>query len=110
MRFYKKIIFTLIVLLAIKGFEGIAQNPNSILNGVQKKLNKALDYTVDVNIKVDLPFIKMLPIRAKIYFKLKDKFKVESKSIAIVPKQGFIQLNKLLTIAQVIQPYCKAAK
>ena len=74
----------------------MAQNPNKILNLVYAKLNKANNYSVDVNIKVDLPFIKMLPISAKIYFKQKDKFKVESKSIAILPKQGFVQLTKLI--------------
>lgn len=73
-----------------------AQQPNKILNQVYTKLNKANNYSVDVNIKVDLPFIKMLPINAKIYFKQKDKFKVDSKSIAIVPKQGFVQLTKLI--------------
>jgi outer membrane lipoprotein-sorting protein len=77
-------------------FIGLAQSPNKILNTVFLKLNKARDYSVDVNIKVDLPFIKMLPINAKIYFKQKDKFKVDSKSIAIVPKQGFVQLAKLI--------------
>ncbi|MDX2173432.1 MAG: hypothetical protein SFY56_09940 [Bacteroidota bacterium] len=73
-----------------------AQQPNKILNLVYSKINKANNYSVDVNIKVDLPFIKMLPINAKIYFKQKDKFKVDSKSIAIVPKQGFVQLTKLI--------------
>jgi len=93
----KKIIYVLVVLLCVKGFESFSQNPNTLLNSVYTKLNKANDYTVDVNIKVDLPFIKMLPINARIYFKQKDKFKVDSKSIAIVPKQGFVQLNKLIS-------------
>ncbi len=96
MNIFKKIIYLFTLLLFFKGFSIQSQNPNTILNAVQLKLNKANDYSVDVNIKVDLPFIKMLPINAKIYFKQKDKFKVESKSIAIVPKQGFVQLNKLI--------------
>ena len=86
----------LIFLFAFNCFGGFAQNPYQQLNLVYEKLNKANNYSVDVNIKVDLPFIKMLPINAKIYFKQKDKFKVVSKSIAIVPKQGFVQLNKLI--------------
>ncbi len=96
MNIFKKIIYLFTLFLFIKGFSIQSQNPNTILNAVQLKLNKANDYSVNVNIKVDLPFIKMLPINAKIYFKQKDKFKVESKSIAIVPKQGFVQLNKLI--------------
>ena len=43
-----------------------------------------------------MPFIRMLPIDATIYFKQINKFKVESKSIAIVPRQGFDQASKML--------------
>ncbi len=94
MRYFFKLTFILMYGLFCQAIQ--AQNPNKLINLVYTKLNKANNYKVDVNIKVDLPFIKMLPINAKIYFKQKDKFKVVSKSIAIVPKQGFVQLTKLL--------------
>ncbi len=90
----KKYIY-IFVLLALS-HTAIAQQPNKVLNLVYTKLKKAQDYTVDAHIKVDLPFIKMLPINAKIYFKQKDKFKIESKSIAIIPKQSFVQLTQLI--------------
>jgi hypothetical protein len=63
---------------------------------VYTKLQKAKDYSVNANIKVDMPFIRMMPIDATIYFKQKDKFHVESKSIAIVPRQGFDQSSRML--------------
>lgn len=69
---------------------------NTMLHKVYSKLQKARDYSVDAHIKVDMPFIRMLPIDVKIFYKQKDKFKVESKSIAIVPRQGFDQVGKLL--------------
>lgn len=69
---------------------------NQMLRAVYLKLQKAKDYSVQANIKVDIPFIRMMPIDAKIYFKQKDKFKVESKSIAIVPRQGFDQSSKMI--------------
>jgi hypothetical protein len=72
------------------------KSAKQILNAVYSKMMVAKDYSVQANIKVDLPFVKMLPIDAKIYFKQKDKFKVESKSIAIVPRQGFDQITKML--------------
>lgn len=71
-------------------------NANAILRSVYNKLQKAKDYSVNAHIKVDMPFIRMMPIDAKIYFKQKDKFKVDSKSIAIVPRQGFDQSSKML--------------
>ncbi len=72
------------------------QKANQVLRAVYVKSQKAKDYSVLANIKVDIPFIRMLPIDAKIYYKQKDKFKVESKSIAIVPRQGFDQSSKML--------------
>ncbi len=73
-----------------------AQPTNKLLYKLSAKFATVKDYSVDVHIKVDMPFLRMLPINAKIYFKQKDKFKVESKSIAIVPKQSFVQLTKLI--------------
>jgi len=93
-RIYFTISFLLLALLLMQSAE--AQTPNQMLQGVYKMVMLAKDYSVDANIKVDLPFIKILPINAKIYFKQLDKFKVESKSIAIVPRQGFDQFTKML--------------
>jgi hypothetical protein len=76
---------------------GLAQSSaNTLLHEVYGKMQKAKDYSVQANIKVDMPFIRILPVDVKIYFKQKDKFKVESKSIAIVPRQGFDQVQKML--------------
>ena len=72
------------------------ENANAILNKVYSKIQKAKDYSVNIHVKVDMPFIRMMPIDAKVYSKQKDKFKVESKSIAIVPRQGFDQASKML--------------
>ena len=96
MKYKFSLTFIIISIALLIMQSSVAQTPNQLLNGVYKKVMKAKDYTVDANIKVDLPFIKMLPINAKIYFKQKDKFKVESKSIAIVPRQGFDQFTKML--------------
>jgi hypothetical protein len=89
------LLFSFIICVSFNAY-GQTRTSNQLLNAVYNKMQKAKDYSVDANIKVDLPFIKMLPINAKIYFKQKDKFKVESKSIAIVPRQGFDQITKML--------------
>lgn len=90
----KHIIVFILLFLMSKNF--YSQNPRVLLNQVQAKLNKVNNYKVDVNIKVDLPYITMMPIKTKLYFKQKDKFKIDTKSIAILPKQGFLQLNNLV--------------
>ena len=74
-----------------------AQNANQVLDRVFKKMQKVKDYSVDANIKVDMPFIRMLPSNAKVYYRQKGKlFKVDSKGISIIPKQGFYQLPDII--------------
>jgi outer membrane lipoprotein-sorting protein len=93
----KRFKYILVVIVALISVQLYSQNKaNSLLNGVYKKLQTAKDYSVQANIKVDMPFIRILPANVKIYFKQKDKFKVESKSIAVVPRQGFNQISKVM--------------
>lgn len=73
-----------------------AQTANELLDALQTKMNKVKDYSVNATIKADIPLIKILPVKATIYFKQKDKFKIESKGITILPKQGFTDISKLL--------------
>jgi outer membrane lipoprotein-sorting protein len=87
----------LILLFILMSYASFSQTDARLtLRAVYNKLQKAKDYSVQANIKVDMPFIRMLPIDATIYFKQKDKFHVESKSIAIVPRQGFDQSSRML--------------
>ncbi len=92
----KKIILPLLVFILFNDVFGQGISAPLLLELVNKKTLKAKDYSVDAAIKVDLPFLKMLPITAKIYFKQKDKFKIDSKSISILPRQSFDQLTTLL--------------
>ena len=68
-----------------------------LLDKVVNQFNKVNDYSATVVVKADVPMIKVLPVKAKIYYKKKDKFKVVSKSIAILPKQGFTDVNVFLS-------------
>lgn len=90
-----KTILSLLVIMQLS-CNLLAQSPRLLLNQVQNKLNKAANYKADINIKVDLPYISLMPINTKLYFKQKDKFKIDTKSIAVLPKQGFLQFNNLI--------------
>jgi hypothetical protein len=74
-----------------------SQSVNMLLQKVYQKIQKAKDYSVKAHIRIDMPFIKMLPTNARIYYKQKDKFKVEAKGIAIIPRQGFDQMGKIIS-------------
>jgi outer membrane lipoprotein-sorting protein len=89
----KRTTLLLFILLSVTCF---SQDADAILNRVVDKINSVKDYSVDASIKADIPLIKILPVKATIYFKQKDKFKVVSKGIAILPKQGFTDVNSFL--------------
>ncbi len=67
-----------------------------LLREVNSKFAKVKNYQADAVIDTRISFLKILPQRARIYFRQPDQFKVKSKGIAILPKQNFDQLFKLI--------------
>ena len=92
----KKLLFILLFFIQVTSF---SQEANQLLERVVAKITSVKDYSVDASIKTDIPFIKILPVKAMIYFKQKDKFKIVSKGIVILPKQGFTDVNTFLSIS-----------
>jgi outer membrane lipoprotein-sorting protein len=90
----KKILFFSLLFL---GFGTFGQDAEKVIEKVNAKIAAVKDYTVNAHIDADIPMIKIMPSNAKIYFKQKDKFKIESKGITILPKQGFTELNTFLS-------------
>lgn len=83
--------------LLFAAFGAFGQEPEKVIDKVNTKLATVKDYTVNAHIDADIPMIKIMPSKAKIYFKQKDKVKIESKGITILPKQGFTELNTFLS-------------
>ena len=83
--------------LIFVSFGTSAQSAQELLGRLVSKLEKVNDYSANVLIQADIPLIKILPSKAKIHFKSPDKFKVVSKGIAILPKQGFTDMNIFLS-------------
>ncbi len=88
--------FITIILLGWLPLQALAQDGTAILNQMMNKWNLVKDYSVQVNIKSEIPLIKSFPVKATIYFKQKDQFRMVSKGIAILPKQNFNELPKFL--------------
>lgn len=80
-------IFFLLLFCSFIGFSQ-SKDPDEILNNVIKAFEEIEDYVVDVNIKVDVSFLKVPESHAKIYFKQPDKVHLESDGFALLPKQG----------------------
>lgn len=87
----------LILSLFSLSFIAFGQKPEDLIEKINAKLAAVKDYTVNAHIDANIPMIQIMPSKAKIYFKQKDQFKIESKGITILPKQGFTELNTFLS-------------
>lgn len=63
-------------------------NPDLILENVKKEFERIEDYQVDVQVKVDVSFLKMPDREATIFYKKPDKFHIDSESFTMLPKSG----------------------
>ena len=72
-------------------------NPDSLLIKVKQKLELIKDYKADIDIHLDVDFIKMPDKHAKMYFKHPDKVRFTSDEFIMLPKRGIgISTRKLL--------------
>ncbi|MGE5351074.1 MAG: LolA family protein [Acidobacteriota bacterium] len=83
----KKIILLLIIFSA--ALYAQKQDPNKLLEKVKQKFSSVNDYEVKAHIKVDVSFLKVPEMDAKIYFKKPDKMKMDTEGFAMLPKQAF---------------------
>ena len=67
---------------------GLRKRVSRYLEALEKKYAGLQDYTVDVTVHFDIETFKAPDLQAKIYYKVPDKLKVESKRILFFPKEG----------------------
>lgn len=82
-----KFLIAFIFVLTQFGFSQ-SKDPNKIINDVVTEFNRVKDYVVDVNIKIDVEFLKVPETKAKIYFKQPDKVHLDAEGFAMLPKNG----------------------
>ena len=93
---FKKYTLLFLFLISFLNITNAKPTANKSLQLVYEKLLKLKDYTAEVNIRSDIPLIKIMPVNAKIFFKQPNQFKMIAKGIAILPKQGFSDLANIL--------------
>ena len=82
-----KRIFIALFLISAAVSSAQTKDPNKLLDAVRKKFDKVNDYKVDASVKLDMSFIKVPDMKAKVYFKKPDKIKVDAEGFAMLPKQ-----------------------
>lgn len=100
-----KFLIALIFVLTQFGFSQ-SKDPNKIINDVVTEFNRVKDYVVDVNIKIDVEFLKVPETKAKIYFKQPDKVHLDAEGFAMLPKNG-MEFSPSSLIKKIILQFTK---
>lgn len=86
----KMVVFWLIgiTLFQISQSFGQVLDSYAILDSMQVKLEEISDYSADIEIEVDVDFIKMPVKHARLFYKKPDKIKFKSEEFIMLPKRG----------------------
>ncbi|MCX8056434.1 MAG: outer membrane lipoprotein-sorting protein [Ignavibacteria bacterium] len=78
----------LLILILINVLFSQDKNAQRIVENIKANFDLINDYIVEIKGKVDFPDAVIPELKAKIFFKKPDKFKVESDNFMIIPKQS----------------------
>jgi len=88
MRKLKFIFSFLMIFFSVSEISPQNNDPDEILDRVKEAFKNILDYEVDIQIKIDVDFLKVPDSEAKLYFKQPNKIHVEAEKFALLPRQG----------------------
>ena len=80
-----------------------AQNADDLFNALRQKILQVKDYVADVNMKIDVAYMKVPLLKGKLYFKAPDKMKLERNGgISILPRKNVnLTLSNLIPTGKV---------
>lgn len=87
-----------ILLLCVLSFQAWAgDDPKVLLRELNRRFSLISDYTARVDMRFDIPGVKMNALSGKVFFKRPDKFRIRTKGIFFLPKQNPMQgMNAML--------------
>jgi outer membrane lipoprotein-sorting protein len=93
-----KRILLFLLMLASQTPELLAQDDaRELVRAVYRKIRTVQAYTADVEITADIPMLRIPPVMAKVSFKQPDQLKFDSKSLAVLPRQGFTDFAAIIS-------------
>jgi outer membrane lipoprotein-sorting protein len=79
-------------------FQTFAQeSAEQLVRGVYAKMRVVKSYEADMRVDADIPMLRMRQVEGKLLFRQPDKLQVKSKSLAVLPKQGFSDFGKFIS-------------
>lgn len=101
MKLFKLLMIT-ICFFAVKNLQAKRLDADALYEKLQTRLSAVSDYVADVQVKIDVSFMKVPPLDGKLYFKAPNKMKFErGKGISILPKKNVnLTLNSMLPVGE----------
>jgi len=84
----KFVFLFLMILISVSKIYTQSKDPDDILERVKAAFIMIEDYEVDIQVKIDVEFLKVPDSEAKLYFKQPNKIHVEAEKFALLPRQG----------------------
>ncbi len=95
---FRILLFTVLSFFITVDSFGQSTSSQQMFYDLRQNLTRVKDYVADVQMKIDVPFMKVPTLKGKLYFKFPDKMKLERNGgIAILPKKSIsLTLNNLM--------------
>lgn len=81
----------LLLLCLMAHYAKATDDPKLLIREINRKFALVSDYTAQVDMKFDIPGVKMNSMKGKIFFKKPDRFRIRTKGIFFMPKQNPMQ-------------------
>lgn len=63
-------------------------SPKRLIHEVNRKFAAVKDYSAALNMRFDIPSVRMEPVRGKVFYKTPDKFRIRAEGIIFMPRQN----------------------
>lgn len=90
----KNFIFFFIIVACSTSY---GQNPSEIIKKSCQQFQQLKSYTGDVQFLFDIPSINIKNLKAKVFYKSPDKYRIKTEGIAFVPNENPMKIYKLLS-------------
>ncbi len=83
----KSIIYFLLLIAAT--VQPQSKDAQQLIEKVKTKFEVVKDYTVDIQVDLDVTFLKTPKVIGTLYYKQPDKVRIKSEGFALLPREGF---------------------
>lgn len=82
-----RLVLTLLCIAGLQGLYG-QLSPKRLIHEVNRKFAAVKDYSASLNMRFDIPSVRMEPVQGRVFYKQPDKFRIRAEGIIFLPRQN----------------------